>query len=139
MTQNKNTIVAKGNFSGLGSKAIEEIIKEQGIDMNIYYVDSFKVKKGTWNTAAKKREQELSWSKENQITETKDGKGKVTSTKTRQNVQIMKGSSKHYPEFMMADNKTNSIEVTFKRRPMEVDILESYKELIKDCFLYPTR
>lgn len=48
----ENNITIKGNYNG--SNVIEQIIKEQNIDMNIYYVYSFKVKKGHWNTAAKK-------------------------------------------------------------------------------------
>lgn len=116
MNQNK-TITAKGNYHGTGSKVIEEIIKEHSIDMNLYYVDSFKVKKGHWNTAAKKRDQELTWTRE------QGEKGPI---------QIMEGFSKHFPEFMVANNKTNSVEVMFKRRPIEADLLESYKTIIKD-------
>jgi hypothetical protein len=120
-------IKIKDNFSG--SDVIQKIIEKHGIDMNLYYVYSFKVKEGSWNTAAKKRDQELSWTKEEQ-TEKKDGKNAYN--KTTNPVQIMEGYSKHYPEFMMADNKSNSIEIVFKRKPIEADILESYKELIKE-------
>jgi hypothetical protein len=108
-------IKVKGNYSG--NYVIDKIIKDHNIDMNLYYVESFKVKSGTWNTAAKKRDQELKWTREI------NKKGNPT--------QIMEGYSKHFPEFMMANNKTNSIEVTFKRKPIEGDILESFKELIK--------
>jgi hypothetical protein len=118
MEEQKNTITKKGNFSGLGSSLIDDIIKDNEIDMNIYYVDSFKVKKGTWDTSAKKREQELKWTRE----EDKEGGP----------VQMMLGHSKHFPEFMVHENKNNSIEVTFKRRPVEIDILESYKEIVED-------
>lgn len=123
----EKNITVRGKYSG--SDAIEQIIKDHNIDMNIYYVYSFKVKQGHWNTAAKKRDQELTWSTEEQ-TENKDGKNAYT--KTKHNQQIMRGHSKHYPDFMMADNKTNSIEVVFKRKPIESDILESFKEIVKD-------
>lgn len=118
---NKKTIVIRGNYSG--SDTIDLLIKEHGIDMDLYYVDSFKVKEGSWNTAAKKRDQELKWKQEY------DEKGTP--------LQIMTGYSKHYPEFMMANNKTNSIEVTFKRKPIEKDILDSFHEIIKDMPVLP--
>ena len=112
------TIVKKGNFDGHGSKLIEEIIKEHDIDMNLYYVESFKVKKGSWDTSAKKRDQQLKWTRE------VDNEGNP--------LQLMVGYSKHFPEFMVNTNANNSIEVTFKRKPIEFDVLESYKEIIKD-------
>lgn len=119
MTQSNRTIVKKGIFKhGLGSKLIDEIIKEYGIDLKVYYVEGFKVKKGVWNTAAKKREQALTWTRE----QNSDGSP----------LQLMQGTSKHFPEFMIAENKTNSIEVTFKRLPIELDVLEVYKEIVKD-------
>ena len=116
MIKSNKTFTTTGK--GIGSKVIKDLIKEHNIDMNLYYIISFKVKKGTWNTAAKKRNQELKWTRE------KDAEGNP--------LQIMEGFSKHYPEFMMANNKTNSIEVTFKRKPIEADILDSFKELIKN-------
>ena len=115
-------IVKTGNFSGTGSTIIEEIIKEQNIDMNIYYVHSFKVKKGSWDTAAKKRSQELTWT----IEEQPNKNGVLTKQ------QLMEGESKHFPEFMVHENKNNSVEVTFMRKPIEADILDSYKEIIKN-------
>lgn len=133
----KNTITHRGNYSGKGSKVIEEIIKEHEIDMNLFYVYSFRVKKGSWDTAAKKRDQELSWTNEIQKTETKDSKGKVTGTKYKDNIQMMQGYSKHYPEFMVHDNKNNSIEVTFKRKPIEFDLIQSYENIIKNMPAFP--
>jgi hypothetical protein len=112
----ENEIKIKDNFSG--SDVIQKIIEKHNIDMNLYYVYSFKVKEGNWNTAAKKREQELSWT--------------VHTNKKGNPTQLMTGHSKHYPEFMMADNVTNSIEIVFKRKPIEGDILQSFKELMKD-------
>jgi len=109
-------IVIKENISG--SDVIQQIIKKHNIDERLYYVYSFKVKEGNWNTAAKKREQSLTWTRE----EDPDGNP----------IQIMEGFSKHFPEFMVADNKINSIEIVFKRKPIESDILESFKELIVD-------
>lgn len=117
MNKSKKTIKIIGK--GIGSKVIEQIIKDNEINMNLYYVSSFKVKSGTWNTSAIKRDQELKW----EILRNKQGKPKG---------QFMKGHSIRYPKFMMADNKSNSIEVTFMRRPIETDILESFKEIIKD-------
>jgi hypothetical protein len=111
-----NEIKIKDNFSG--SDAIQKIIEKHGIDMNLYYVYSFKVKEGSWNTAAKKRDQELKWTLE------PDGEGGHR--------QLMEGESKHFPEFMMADNASNSIEIIFKRKPIEADILQSFKEIIAD-------
>jgi hypothetical protein len=99
-----------------GSDIIDRLIEEHNIDMNLYYVDSFKVKDGMWNTAGIKRDQQLTWKRE------QDTKGNPT--------QIMEGYAKRYPEFMMAENKTNYIEVTFKRKPVEFDILQSFKELV---------
>lgn len=114
----KKTQVIKGQVSNKdGSNPIEIIMKKHNIDKNIWYVDSFKIKDGKWNTAAKKREQELTWTRET------DNNGNP--------VQMMVGKSKHFPEFMMAENKTYSIEITFKRKPIENDILESFKELVK--------
>lgn len=124
----ENNITIKGNYNG--SNVIEQIIKEQNIDMNMYYVYSFKVKKGHWNTAAKKRDQELKWTKEVQTTTKTNDKANYTIKKD--NVQIMEGYSKHYPEFIMANNENNSIEVVFKAKPIESNILESFKKLIKD-------
>ncbi len=104
---------------------IQEIIEKYKIDTNIWYVEHFKIKDGKWNTAAKKREQELEWTRE--VGE--DGNP----------LQIMVGKSKHYPEFMMAENKTYSIEITFKRIPIEVNLMDAFKELMKDMpvFDYP--
>jgi hypothetical protein len=112
--EKKITLVS--NYSGKGSDVIEKIIKDNNIDMKYFYVYSFKVKQGSWNTAAKKRDQELKWTLE------PDGEGGHR--------QLMEGESKHFPEFMMADNKSNGIEVTFMRKPIESDILESFKEII---------
>lgn len=112
-----------------GSDAIDAIIKKHNIDMNLYYVDSFKVKDGSWDTSALKRDQELTWSKEEQV-EHKDGKNAYSKTKNP--VQIMEGYGKRYPEFIVNNNKTNYIEITFKRKPIEADILIEYKELVKD-------
>jgi hypothetical protein len=101
-----------------GSKnPIQDIITKYSIDTNLWYVDSFKIKDGKWNTAGLKRKQDLKWTKET------SKKGITT--------QIMEGSSKRYPEFILAENKTYSIEITFKRIPIEEDILDSFKSLIK--------
>jgi len=112
-----------------GSDVLQKLIEDNNIDMNLYYVYSFKVKSGSWNTSAKKRDQELTWTRETG----KDGNP----------LQIMDGYSKHFPEFMIANNKTNSIEVVFKRKPIESDILEEFKELILEMpkieFPYPRR
>jgi len=102
-----------------GSIKIDEIIKLHGIDTNLYYVDSFKVKEGAWDTSAIKRDQTLKWEVP------RDENGKPLA-------QFMEGESIRYPEFMVNNNKTNYIEVTFKRKPIEADLLESFKELIKD-------
>jgi len=115
MNKSNKTFTTTGK--GVGSKVIQQIIDDNEINMNLYYVDFFKVKSGTWNTAAKKRNQKLTWTKV-------QGKHGPTA--------LMEGHSEHYPEFMMADNKTNSIEVTFRRKPIEADILESFTEIIKD-------
>lgn len=123
------TIVKKGNFEGNGSKLIEAIIKEHDIDMNLYYVDSFKVKKGSWDTSAIKRDQSLTWNVQKQTTKRV---GKNASKKIVDKQQFMEGYGIRYPEFMVNTNENNSIEVTFKRKPIEFDILESYKEIIKD-------
>jgi hypothetical protein len=125
-------ITLTGNYSGKGSDAIEKIIADNNIDMKYFYVYSFKVKQGSWNTAAKKRDQELTWTSEDQVSIVKNAKGKMVSSKRTSPVQIMNGHSKHYPDFMIANNQSNAIEVTFMRRPIESDILESFKEIIKD-------
>ena len=112
MEKSKNQfypITIKGNYAGLGSEVIKNLAETNGIDLNLYYVDTIKVKQGNWNTSAKKRDQDLTWVR---------GKGKHGVDNS-----IMEGHSKHFPEFMMATNKTNYIEVTFKRKPIEVDIL----------------
>jgi len=124
----KKTVVKKGNFVGLGSSLIDQIIKENEIDMTLYYIDSFKVKKGSWDTSAIKRDQELKWSVGKQTT-TSDGKNTFTKTKDKQ--QFMEGFGRRFPEFMVNENKTNYIEVTFKRRPIEMDILQDFKKLVK--------
>lgn len=116
--------VNKNNPEGLGSKIIQEIIKDNGIDMEIYYVDSFKVKKGSWDTSAIKRDQNLTW----EITRNEEG---------RPMGQFMEGKSIRHPEFMVNENKTNYIEVTFKRRPIEVDIVKSFERIIKDMPTFP--
>lgn len=126
----EKTITVKDNIQA--SEAIEDIVKRHNIDLNLYYVDSIRIREGSWNTAAKKRDQDLVWESETQNTETKNKDGNVTSTKSKSPVQIMTGHGKHYPEFMLATNKTYTIEIVFKRKPIESDILESYKELIKE-------
>lgn len=104
------------------SKLLEDIIKKYNIDTSIWYIDSFKIKDGKWNTAAIKRDQDLKWTKE-------DGdKGPL---------QIMEGYSKRFPEFMLADNKSYSIEITFKRIPIENDIVASFKKIISNIPDYP--
>jgi hypothetical protein len=113
----KNQIIIKDKISG--SDTIQKIIEQHDIDMNLYYVDSFKVKDGNWNTSAIKRDQKLTWT----VPRTKKGKPIA---------QFMEGESIRYPEFMVNNNKTNYIEVTFKRKPIESDILESFKELMAD-------
>ena len=118
MTQ-KKTIVKKINVDGIGSKIIKDIIKEQDIDMNLYYVHGFKVTQGTWNTAAIKRDQQLKWEVP------RDENGKPLA-------QFMEGYSDRYPEFMVNENKTNRIEVTFMRKPIEFDIVESFKKIVKN-------
>jgi hypothetical protein len=110
-----NEIKIKDIYSG--SETIQHIIDQHKIDMNLYYVESFKVKEGSWDTSAIKRDQNLTW------TCPKDENGTPVA-------QFMEGESIRYPEFMVNNNKTNYIEVTFKRKPIESDILESYKELI---------
>ncbi len=111
--------IIKTNFTeDKGSKIIEQIIEEQGIDMNIYYVDSFRVKKGSWDTSAIKRDQQLKWTREGEN-------------------QYMEGYGKRYPEFMVNNNKNNSIEITFKRKPIESDILESFKNIITSMPAFP--
>lgn len=121
----KETLIGKA-----GADPIEEIIKKHKIDTEIWYVESFKIKDGKWNTAAKKREQELTWTSEEQTSETTNKDGDVSSTTTKHNQQIMRGHSKHYPEFMIAENKTYSIEIIFKRMPIEKDILDSFKDVV---------
>jgi len=103
----------------IGNILIEEIIKKHNIDMNLYYVDSFRVKEGGWNTSAIKRDQILKW----EVPRDEDGKPLG---------QYMEGTSIRYPEFMMSDNKSNSIEIIFKRKPIEADLLSSFKELMKE-------
>lgn len=124
------TIKVKDNIQS--SEAIEDIAKRHNVDLNLYYVDSIRIREGSWNTAAKKRDQDLIWTSEKQTTETEDKNGNVISTKSKSPVQIMEGRSKHYPEFMLATNKTYTIEIVFKRKPIETNILESFKEIIKD-------
>ena len=116
-----------------GSDAIDEIIKKHNIDMHFYYVDSFKVKEGSWDTSALKRDQELNWSSQEQKA-TKTGKNAYKWEKKP--VQIMEGYGKRYPEFIVNNNKTNTIEVTFKRKPIEGDILESFTELVKNMPIF---
>ena len=110
-----------------GSITIEAVIKKHKIDMNLYYVDSFRVKEGGWNTSAIKRDQKLKW----EVPRDKEGNPLA---------QYMEGESIRYPEFMISNNKSNSIEIIFKRKPIEGDILNSFKELIKDMpvFIPPT-
>jgi hypothetical protein len=117
----EKNIIVKENISPLlhGSDAINELIKKHNIDMNIFYVDIFKVKDGSWDTSAIKRDQDLTW------TVPKDKEGKPLA-------QFMEGTSIRYPEFMVNNNKTYYIEITFKRKPIEADILAEYKELIAD-------
>jgi hypothetical protein len=100
-----------------GSQSIEDIIEKYNIDTNIWYVESFKLKDGKYQIAAAKRDQDLEWKEELGI------KGNTT--------QIMSGYSKRFPEFIINDNKVYSIELIFKRLPIEFDILESFKDLIK--------
>jgi hypothetical protein len=133
----KNQMTYRGNYSGKGSDVIAQIIAEHNIDMNLFYVDSFKVKKGSWDTAAKKRDQSLEWQNEIQTSTTKDSKGKVTGTKVTDNVQIMTGHGKHFPEFMVHENKNNSIEVTFRRKPIEFDLMKTYNDIIKRMPAFP--
>lgn len=92
----------KDKLSNLsGKNLIDEIIKKHQIDTNVWYVDSFKIKDGSWDTSALKRDQDLTWTK---------GIGKKGDDN-----QIMEGYSKRFPEFIVHDNKTYSIEITFKR------------------------
>jgi hypothetical protein len=91
--------------------------------MTLYYVDSFRVKDGGWNTSAIKRDQKLKWEVP------RDDNGKPLA-------QFMEGESVRYPEFMISNNKSNSIEIIFKRKPIEGDILKSFQELIKDFPLF---
>jgi len=132
MTDAKKVVKHKISTKGLGSKLIDEIIKKHKIDTNLFYVDSFKVKEGSWNTSAIKRDQNLEWSTKEELSETKDKRGKVISSKKTGPIQLMQGHSIRYPEFMVNNNKTNYIEITFKRRPIEADVLESFKKIIKD-------
>lgn len=135
--EKKNVKIIKGKIlSRKGINPIEEIIKKYNIDTSIWEVDSFKIKDGKWNTAALKREQDLTWTKENQVRTTKLNKGGKNVT-TTSNIQIMQGYGKRYPEFILADNKTYSIEITFKRIPVEVRVLESFKKIIKDIPAVP--
>ena len=113
----KSEIKIKENISG--SDVIDDIIKKHNIDMDLYYVDSFKVKDGSWDTSAIKRDQDLMW------TVPKDENNKPLG-------QYMEGTSIRYPTFMVNNNKTSYIEITFKRKPIESDILNEYKDLIKD-------
>jgi len=129
MEKSKNQfypITIKGNYAGLGSEVIKNLADANGIDLNIYYVDMIRVKEGSWDVAAKQRDQELKWTRE------EDEEGNP--------LQIMTGYSKHFPEFMVNPSKTNSVEVTFRRKPIEANILESFKEIIKDMpvFIPPT-
>lgn len=127
---NQKTIKSNVNFKK-GEDPIKKIMEEHFLSSDLWYPYSIKIKDGKWNTAAKKREQDLIWTKETQTKTTDLHKGGQNITKT-DNVQIMQGHSKHYPEFMLANNKTYSIEVVFKRLPVEHDILDSFKEVIKD-------
>lgn len=120
----KTTKIIKEEInSNSGIDPIKKIIETHNIDMTVWYVKSFKIKDGKWNTAAKKREQELTWTRE----ENKDGEP----------LQIMQGYSKHFPEFMIAENKTYSIEIVFERMPIEQDVLQSFKELVKEMPILP--
>lgn len=123
----KKILKIKDNIKG-GDKTdpVQEFINKHKIDMCIWYVDSFKIKDGSWNTAGLKRDQDLTWTKNI------NHKGDVT--------QIMEGSSKRWPEFILAENKTYSIEVTFKRNPIEISILDEFKELVNNLpsFGFPT-
>lgn len=138
MVQNKNSentkVIRDQIKNQAGADPIKELIKKYNIDESIWYVDSFKIKDGKWNTAAKKRDQELEWTTESQ---TEEKGGKNSYTKTKENQQIMRGFSKHFPEFMMAENKTYSIEITFKRLPLEHNILESFERLMEKFPTYP--
>lgn len=107
---------------------IDIIINKYNIDRERYYVDSFKITTGSWDTSAKKRDTDLSWHLDEQIIT--DSKGKVKSKIDKQ--QFMEGYTKHFPEFIVNENETFKIEVTFKPFPIEFDILDSFKELIKD-------
>ena len=53
----KKEIKIKENCSGFD--IIQKIIEKHNIDMNLYFVYSFKVKEGSWDTSALKRDQEL--------------------------------------------------------------------------------
>ena len=106
------------------TNVIDAIIKKHKINMDLYYVDSFKVKDGSWDTSAIKRDQNLKW------TCPKDEEGNPVG-------QYMEGTSIRYPEFMVNNNKTNYVEITFKRKPIEADILESYKEIMKEMPVLP--
>lgn len=116
MSENRKVI--KDKVKGKpGADLIKELINKYNIDESMWYVDSFKIKDGKWNTSAIKRDQEIKWS----IEEDKEGNSQ----------QLMEGYGKRYPEFMMAENKTYSIEITFKRLPIEHNILDSFKRIVK--------
>ena len=117
----KNQIKIKEKV--IGNILIEEIIKKHNIDMNLYYVDSFKVKEGSWDTSALKRDQNLNWEV------TRDENGNPIG-------QFMEGESIRYPQFIVNNNKTNYIEVIFKRKPIEADLLNSFKELMEEMPIF---
>jgi hypothetical protein len=121
MTKNSQTI--KENFKYDGEDPVKLIMEDHHLDPSIWYPETIKIKEGKWNTAAKKRKQELKWT----IKEDKNGEKQ----------QYMEGFSKHFPEFMMAENKTYAIWVTFKRYPIENEILDSFIEIMKEMPALP--
>jgi len=120
----QNITINKNNPQGLGSEIIQKIIDDQKIDMELYYIDSIRVKEGSWDTSAIKRDQNLTW-------ELRRDRNKKPIA------QFMQGKSIRHPEFMVNENKTNYIEVTFRRKPIEADLVASFERIIKDMPSFP--
>src|SRR4030042_6216639 len=97
----------KDNIPETEGNILNEFIKRHNVNMSIWYIDSFKIKDGKWTIVSKWRDQDLTW---------KDG--------------VMNGHAERKNEFITGENKTLSIEVTFKRKPIETDLLNSFKELM---------
>lgn len=107
----KKVLIDKSN--DLHFQLERDIAERVGIPLTLYYADIIRVKEGFWETSAKSRDEDMKY--------------KIVGER-----QVKEGYSKRYPGLVTVKNETNSVEITFKRKPFEWEMFQDFERIAKN-------